>query len=69
VHFLRNNIWCYPTSRVLTISCIQYFGEWFGLLLLYGSGGKSGYPRDLEEQVIYVKGIVKGCEGMLVPGC
>jgi hypothetical protein len=31
---LRINIWCYPTSRVLTISCVQYFGEWFGLFLV-----------------------------------
>jgi hypothetical protein len=28
---LRINIWCYPTSRVLTISCVQYLvnGLWF----------------------------------------
>jgi hypothetical protein len=26
---IMNNIWCYPTSRVLTISCVQYFGERF----------------------------------------
>jgi hypothetical protein len=31
---LRLNIWCYPTLRVLTISCVQYFGEWFGVLLV-----------------------------------
>jgi hypothetical protein len=30
---LRINIWCYPTSSFLTISCVQYFGEWFGLFL------------------------------------
>ena len=28
---LRINIWCYPTSRVFSISCVQYFGEWFGV--------------------------------------
>jgi hypothetical protein len=21
---IRNNIWCYPTSRVLSISCVEY---------------------------------------------
>jgi hypothetical protein len=28
---LRINIWCYPTSRVFSISCVQYFSEWFGV--------------------------------------
>jgi hypothetical protein len=34
IYSIRNNILCYPTSRVLTISCVQYFGEWFGFFLL-----------------------------------
>jgi hypothetical protein len=28
------NIWCYPTSRVFSTSCVQYCGEWFWCLLL-----------------------------------
>jgi hypothetical protein len=24
IHSIRNNIWCYPTSRVFSISCVQY---------------------------------------------
>jgi hypothetical protein len=31
---IRINIWCYPTSRVFSISCVEYCGEWFGLFLV-----------------------------------
>jgi hypothetical protein len=34
LHSLRINIWCYPTTRILTISCVEYFAEWFGVFLL-----------------------------------